>query len=294
MRSEAPRHSRRRRGTRALLSLAAIAGIAGGAAAAVAPSATAQPGNIVTFGDSFSANPDQVQNTLRGVPGVSEVLGPYPSTAGCLQAPDNWPHLLGEKTRKAVDDWSCTAQTSRSMLGRVDGALAAGVIRNDSTVVMAIGMNNFGGFGVLDGVNILDPANIRDNYIADIRTAADRIRTKAPDAKIVISGALPTVDRDTMVFCPVNVVPDHPAGIPVPLLRDIENWNRENQIAAAQAAKGTYVEMIDTSRGHDTCAPDQERYVAGVVDTTTPNYHMIFHPSLKGSQHMADVLSSVV
>lgn len=274
--------------------MAAVAAVAGGTAAVVVPSASAASGTIVTFGDSFSANPDQVRNTVRGIPGVDLALGDYAETAGCLHSDDNWPALLGKEKNRKVADWSCTAQTSRTMLGRVDGALAAGDIKNDSTVVMAIGMNNYGGFGITDGVNILDPANVRDNYIADIKSAAAKIRKVAPNAQIVLSGALPTVDRDSSEFCPVNVVPDQPAGIAVPLLRDVENWNRDNQKAAAQAVGGKYVEMIDTAKGHDTCAADQERYVAGVVDTTTPNYHMIFHPSLKGSQHMADTIAAQI
>ncbi|MGO1991628.1 MAG: hypothetical protein ACTH2Y_07355 [Corynebacterium sp.] len=42
-----------------------------GLGATLAPAAHAAPGtgNIVAFGDSFAANPDQVRNTLHGVPG---------------------------------------------------------------------------------------------------------------------------------------------------------------------------------------------------------------------------------
>ncbi|MEY8567537.1 GDSL-type esterase/lipase family protein [Corynebacteriaceae bacterium 7-707] len=261
-----------------------------GGAVAVAPAAAAAPsGNIVTFGDSFTANPDQLRNTLRMVPAMTDG---YPQTGGCLQAPNNWPRQLGARTGAPLADWSCAGNTSRSMLGRIDRAIAAGdVHRGTRSVVLAAGMNNYGGFGVLDGVNILDPGAVRNAYLSDMRAAASKIRAVAPGAKIVVSGALPTVDRDSMVFCALNVVPNLPAGVPVPVLRDVENWNRANQRDAARQIGGHYVEMIDGARGHDTCAPDRQRYVAGVIDTTTPNYNMIFHPSYAGSQFMASQLA---
>lgn len=60
-----------------------FATIIGAAAAAVAlaagislspastPEATAAPGTVVTFGDSFYANPEQIHSTLRSPPATS-------------------------------------------------------------------------------------------------------------------------------------------------------------------------------------------------------------------------------
>jgi hypothetical protein len=275
------------------LRIAAMALCAAAMTTAFTPVTTAAPrGNIVTFGDSFTANPDQVKNTLRMIPGITNG---YPQTGGCLQAPNNWPRKVGEKTGLPVNDWSCAGNTSRSMLGRIDSAIHSGDVNSETrSVVFAVGMNNYGGFGVLDGVNIFDPGAVRDAYLSDMRAAAAKIRSSAPYAKIVISGALPTVDRDTTFFCAVNVIPNMPGGAPVPLLRDVENWNRENQKEAARQVGGEYVEIIDGARGHDTCAPDTARYVAGVVDTTTPNYNMIFHPSDAGSEFVARTLATRV
>lgn len=272
--------------------------IAGAMAAAVAvtslavPTASAATGNLVTLGDSFSANPDQFRNYTRAF--NPAVFQGYPSTEGCLQAPNNWPRLLADQTHRPLSDWSCTAQTSTTMLGRLDRAIATGNVHNDSTVVIAVGMNNYGGFGVADGVNILDPGAVRDRYISDIKAAAAKIRGVAPQAKIVISGALPTVDRNTATFCALNVVPNAPAGVSIPLLRDVENWNRDNQRDAAAAIGARFVDMFPSAVGHDTCAPDAQRYVAGIIDTTTPNYNMAFHPSQAGSQNLVNQLRPVV
>lgn len=258
--------------------------------AVLAPSASADSGNVVTFGDSFSANPDQVRNTLRDIPGpLGDWARDYPSTGGCLQSPNN----VAGKIRNhgyTVRDWSCTAQTSGSMLGRIDAAISAGDIHNDSTVVMSIGMNDYGPFGAMDNHTgaLLDPAGVSRAYKENMVEAAAKIRKVAPDAHLVVSGALPTTDRDSMMFCPLNVIPDMPLGFPIPALRDAENWNRTNQKEAAKDIGATYVEMIDGARGHDSCSPDTQRYVAGIIDTTTPNYNMAFHPSDRGSEYMAD------
>lgn len=265
---------------------AMIATVIGCAAVGVAaaPVAGAATGNVVVFGDSFSANPDQIRNAVRGVPGpVGDWANDYPQTNGCLQAPNNVSAQLRGMGR-IVDDWSCAGQTSGSMLSRVDQAIAAGKVTNGSTVVMAVGMNDFGPIGaVKTGTGgALNPAAVAGSYRSNIQSAANRVRSVAPNARLVVSGAIPTVDRGSMMFCSVNVVPDHPAGFPIPVIRDVENWNRDNQKTAARQVGATYVEMIDGARGHDTCASDSNRYVAGIIDTTT-DYNMAFHPSAAGS-----------
>lgn len=278
----------------------AVLAAAGAVAATVnvfSPDATADPthnGNIVTFGDSFTANPDQIHNFLVSAPGdIGERARDYPSTEGCLQAPDNTPAKLGERTGRPVSDWSCSAQTSRTILHRIDQAVSHGAVHDDSTVIIAVGMNDYGPFGAADNGNLglIDPAAVQRDYVANLQTAATKIRAAAPQAEIIISGALPTVDRTSTMFCPLNVIPDAPLGLPVPLLRDVENWNRGNQQLAADRIGAGYVEIIDGARGHDTCAADAQRFVAGVIDTTTPDYHMAFHPSAAGSQFVADTIA---
>ena len=134
-----------------------------------------------------------------------------------------------------VADWSCTAQTSRGSLHRIDRAIAAGDIHPGTrAVVLAAGMNNYGPYGALDGVDILDPRAVRDAYLADMHAAADRVRAVAPGTRIIVPGQLTVADPVTAVYCAVNVVPDRPVGFPLPLLRDVENWNRANQVDAAR------------------------------------------------------------
>lgn len=277
-----------------------IAAIALSCAAAVssvvaAPAATAAPaGNIVTLGDSFTANPDVVANTLNMV-NLPKVV-PYPETGGCLQAPNNWPAKLRAKTGASVADWSCSGDTSEVMLKRLNSAIAHGdVHKGTRTVVIAVGMNDYGPFALLQGYQPINPLKMRADYVNNIKIAAKKIRKKAPKAKIVLAGRISgaAVDAPHM-FCPVNVIPNKPMGIPLPLMAAVERANENNQRAAAKAIGATFVAMREPSRGHSTCAKDSERYVAGAIDTTTPNYNWGLHPSDKGSEFIANRLSRVV
>lgn len=258
----------------------------------VAPTATAAPaGNIVTLGDSFSANPNQWRNLVKDIPGTNL---DYPSKEGCLQAPDSWPHKVADKGL-SVADWSCAGQTTRTMLGRLDRAVATGDLHAGTrTVVLPSGMNNFAVLGALDGVNVIDPNAVRRAYLSDIRAAADKVRSVAPDAKIVIPGSLAAADPNTTMFCAVNVIPNTPMGLPIPLLRDAENMNAKNQADAAKAVDAEFIDIRSGSRDHNSCAKDRDRYVAGIIDTTTPNYNMAFHPSEAGSQYMADRIAPML
>lgn len=59
-------------------------------------------------------------------------------------------------------------------------------------------------------------------------------------------------------------------------------------------ADRTGVEFIDiremTLEKNSTCGLDHERYVAGVLDVTTPQFNMHSHPSRAGSEFLAGVI----
>lgn len=274
---------------------AALAVVTAFTGVVLAPAAFAAPaGNIVTLGDSFTANPDQRLNTIRDLR-IPEVVN-YPQTEGCLQAPNNWPRKLGAKTGAAVADWSCTAETSQSMLRRLDAAIARGDVHPKTrAVVIAAGMNDYGGFGLSQGFQPWNPQKMQADYIKNITTAANKVRAIAPKAKIVLSGMVAVTEPAQQdMFCIVNVVPNLSQGVPVSILAQVEVQNENNQRAAANAVKGIFVPMREASFGHTACAPENQRYVAGVIDTTTPNYNMSFHPSDLGSEFMASRIAAAV
>lgn len=262
-----------------------------GAVMGVAPAVQAAPaGNILALGDSFTANPDQWRNRFRGT-GLAKTpwIRDYPKAGGCLQAPDNWPRLLQRSGAGPVSDWSCTAQTSRTMMHRINSAIKTGDLHpGTKSVVMAIGMNNYGPFGAKDGVNIFDPKDVSRHYIADMKAAAARIRSVAPKAKLIIVGTIAVSDARGN-YCAINVVPNAPMPIPLNVLRNAENLNVGMQRQAAREIGAQFIEMRSkTVARHSSCAPDAQRYVAGVIDTTTPRYNMMFHPSYNGSKFIAD------
>lgn len=285
------------RATRVLatcLLLSATVGSATATAGVALPAST----KVVTYGDSYTANPSQLVGMANQYEQLKPFLTDYPRTGQlesgkeCLQAPDNWPRLLQEEGMD-VRDWSCTAQTSRTMLDRIDASIAAGDLTADTdSVIFPVGLNNFGPWGQKDGMDVTDFDAVQDAYAADMREAARRVRAVAPEASLVVSGMPQIGHGDT--YCIVNVVPDHPQGLSVPYLAKAENAVQAMQRQSATEIGAQFVDLKSASQGHDTCAPDAERYIAGLIDTTTPDYKMIIHPSQAGQRFIAAQLGAAV
>lgn len=258
----------------------------------------AENGNIVTFGDSYAANPDEIRNTVRDIqiPAVQNWVWNYPHNNGCLQGPENWPRQLQAKTGAPVNDWSCTAETSQSMLGKIDSAIGAGDIHPGTrAVVIAVGMNDYGPFGIRQGFNPLDPNRMEADYVRNLGIAADKIRSVAPNAKIIVSGSVAVSEPAAPnMFCPFIPAPNVPLGFPLPALNQVEIDNMAHQQAAAAAHGLEFVDMRTGSAGHTMCAPDDQRYVAGGIDLATPGRTMGLHPSTLGSDFISGQLASHV
>lgn len=63
---------------------------------------------------------------------------------------DNWPRQLSGMTNREVIDWSCSAQTSKTLLYRIDGAIAKGHLnKNTSNVIISVGMNDYALFNIM-------------------------------------------------------------------------------------------------------------------------------------------------
>lgn len=267
----------------------------------LASPAAAQPArNVVVFGDSFTSNPDQYRHFssafLSSGSSTARAHEGYPAQGGCLQAPDNWPRLMQARTGLNVADYSCTGHASLDLPGRVDQAVRDGALGpRTRAVVLSIGINDYMPWKVQEAGTGYNADMIRDHYVANMRRAAGKVRAAAPQAKLIIPGML-SVSEDTGLqrLCTVNVVPNMPLGLPFPTVQRIENQNRDNQRAAADAIGATFIDLKERSRGHGTCAPDDQRWVAGLIDTTTPSYTMAFHPSREGSRFIAQQVAGVL
>lgn len=109
------------------------------------------------------------------------------------------------------------------------------------------------------------------DYVHNLRIAADKIRSVAPNAKIIVSGALAVAHPwAPHMFCAVHLVPNAPAGIPVPPLHFVEKANEGRQRQAAHAIGAEFVDMCHAS-----------------------GKTMSVHPNERGSNFIADRLMPV-
>ena len=67
----------------------------------------------------------------------------------------------------------------------------------------------------------------------------------------------------------------------------MENNIREMQRVGAERNGMIFVDNYALTRGHNTCAPDASRYVAGSIDVTSPAYTMSLHPTDLGNEALA-------
>lgn len=276
-----------------LVILAAVVTVLAGGLTFAPGAGAQQPGNIVTFGDSYTSNPDQLANFHRVIGSSGLIPDDHPETAGCLQSPDNWPRQMSRLTGIPVDDYSCTAETSASVLERVDVAIGAGALHPGTRAVyFAVGANDFGPYGLFEGNNLSSRPDMQAQYVENMLTAAGKVRRVAPDAQLIIAG-MPQMTNGTGV-CLLNVVPGLPLGIPVPG-HAFENAIRETQRAGAQAAGMDFVDNYAMTAGHDSCSTDDStRYVAGLIDTTSPEWEFFLHPTVAGSAALAHNNSRVL
>lgn len=251
------------------------------------PTASAATGPVVVFGDSYVASPDQFLNFAKDREGSTQLVpADYPrGGTGCLQSPDNWPRRLAANTGREVTDLSCNGETSRSVLERIDAAvndrhLHPGV----SAVLLAVGGNDYSNYGYREGARSSDRDAMQDRFSDHLGQAVDAIRSAAPDARVIVTG-LPQI-TDGRTLCLLHTIPGTPLGVPFPG-QQLETAIRDMQRAGAQRHGLDFVDNYALTAGHHTCAPDHERYVAGLVDFTSPPFEMALHPTDLGAEALA-------
>ena len=254
-----------------------------------APASNAATGNMVSFGDSFVANPKIKGDTSHMV-----------YTEGCIQSPDNWPRLVSRKTGIPVDDYSCNGRTSRTMIERIHQAIASGALNPTTKIVtISVGGNNYWKPGLQDGVNIFNYNEITQNYLKDIETAAHLIRTAAPNARIIMPGMLSISKPDGLngvcfvaltnqnpIIQQLNL-PEFHLGLPMPFVQNMEQNLKYNQWEAARRIGAEFIDIKEMTKHNNTCATGATRFVSSYLDNVTLEYNMIFHPSRAGSEFIA-------
>lgn len=248
-----------------------------------------QPGakQIVAFGDSFTANAGK-----GGPRGLQ--ASPYPWTVNCATDMENWPKLVGERTGKTVGDWSCNGTGGMpvvQLMAYVESAILHGDIAPGTEKVVLM----YGGMDALQWVDTAGTltATLNDESMTVFRQLVawvrDRVGQVAPGAEVVLASYPEFASGDEL--CLVNL-PGQTFPIPAPGGKAVQEALRDNIRNAAHATGVDFIDVYQESLGHGTCAPDAERWTAGVFDPQIgpmPN-----HPTVQGEYGIAGIIASHV
>lgn len=265
----------RRRSTRRYAAGATVIGtVAALTAGTVVASGTAAAdtpvGNAVVFGDSYYSSP-----------GAPDRTGP------CGRSDRNWPRLAAERGA-TISDWSCAADTSGSMLGRIDEATAAGQLGlTTTTVFISVGGNDFSHQDAVRGAAVPDLEARRATVLDNVGAAVGKIRAAAPATRIVFSSYLPATDGPT--YCPSGTAG---GAVTDPDLDDVEGYISATMGVAAESYGGEFADVRGAAKavGNSTCSPAGVRFVTGFSDGA-PDHLADWHPTQAGNQFMADLLA---
>lgn len=252
-------------------------------AASVTIPATAQADgphgkDIVTFGDSFTAN--------GGAPGGRGRTSPYPRPIHpCYNDNDNWAHQTARNLHMSIADYSCNG-TSVWVNNYVDHALATGNIGPDTKEVAFM-------YGGLQPDTYIDAAmpNIpkASNYRALMGHQIKKIRARAPHARITMVNYIPMTVNDTL--CAVN---DGKKVVPVgfPGVTAYEDRFNAEIGYAAHSLGVNFIDLHTKAKGHDPCQPNTAQRWAVAAKTPTAPSVMPMHPTDVGHKGIADIISN--
>jgi len=254
-------------------------------------------GRYVALGDSYTASP-----------GTGRAVG---APAGCDRSDNNYPSLLAAKLRPAeFVDVSCGGATTEHLAGEQktrDGTNAPQLdaVNGDTTLVtVGIGGNDVGLAGLAGQCatqqQTASPcktrlnAGGRDQLAERITTAADRlgglldqIRSKAPEARVVVVG-YPTVLPDDNAGCwPVLPVGEGD----VAYFRDSLKLLNSTLQATAREHEAGFADMSTASKGRDMCSAANRRWVEGPAPSVPA---APLHPNARGEEGMAEVVEKLL
>ncbi len=247
--------------------------------------------SYVALGDSFVAGP-----------GVKPV---DPQSRECHRSINNWPTLLAKQLHiTTFQDVSCSGATSEDILTVRDGATAQqsiaqidAVPATADLVTLGIGGNDEGVFGrtivscAAGGEFRRAPCSplpeallqtTLERTTSRIAVALERIRAKAPDARIILVGYLRTLPEPGGCLVP-GLASDHvaPAVAGQHAIDDALD-------AAAKRADVDYISLSAASLGHEACSGDQA-WVNGM--RPAPGDGAYLHPTSAGMRAVADIVA---
>ncbi|WP_330252634.1 SGNH/GDSL hydrolase family protein [Nocardia sp. NBC_00565] len=267
-----------------------------GASVAIAGQATADPAegvHYVALGDSFAAG--------AGV-------FPQADITTCLRSAVNYPSLVAKELGVATfKDVTCGGATldelTEPQRGIVSGAAAPqfDALTPDTTLVtMTMGGNDIGlaKQALLCGNLLPEPngTSCADAFTADgvdtfaerttalapvYGTAIDEIRSRAPQATVVIVG-YPTASQPGA--CPAQQ-PAWPRDADY-LQAVLVNLNALLRKVSAEHG-AIFVDTATSSIGHDMCAAPEEQWINGLIPSLSTPSFVPLHPNTFGEENIA-------
>jgi lysophospholipase L1-like esterase len=262
-------------------------------AAGLAPApASAAPDSYVALGDSFTAGPGVLLQSLDPL--------------GCFRSDHNYPHLVAEARGSALRDRSCSGATTEELsalqpvLGGPNPAQLEALDTGVTTVSVQIGGNDIGFMEIVARCAAVLPVGTpcRNIYTSGgtdelsrriaataprLAAALTEVRRRAPQARLFVVGypaILPEVEPGCWPLLPI-------APGDVPYLRNVQKQLNAMLATRAAAAGATYVDVYGPSIGHDACQLPGTRWVEPLVPLSPA---APVHPNALGMQAMASVL----
>lgn len=235
---------------------------------------------------------------------VASGAGIEPSSQPCARSERNYPSLVAKALGAELDDMTCGGATTETLLngsdesGAMKRAPQVDALGDDTDLVtLTIGANDGDAAARYFTACFIPPANtasacaeaVEENVAAledtgpDVVATIDRIRDRAPAARIVLVGYLPLTPPTGCATTPI--APTAVAG-----LAGYEGQLERTLVAAADEAEVPFVSVRDASQGHDSCS--QDAWVNGLQPAEGDGAFL--HPTAAGAAAIADAVEPVL
>lgn len=231
----------------------------------------------VALGDSYTAGPG---------------ITPQQADSGfCQRSAENWPTRVASSLDLTLRDVSCSGATTSDLTA----TLASGALRGDVSLVTVSAGGNDGGLflSLIQACRTgADPCRayvddrapaILGTTTADLASLLERVRTTAPDARVLVVG-YPRIMPASGTCAAAGI----PAADATSVVR-AESALDAALDASASKAGVEYVSLRAASQGHDACAGDQA-WTNGAAPR--PGDGIVFHPNARGMKAVADVVAA--
>ncbi|MBK4147895.1 GDSL-type esterase/lipase family protein [Corynebacterium macginleyi] len=240
---------------------------------------------MVTFGDSFSANGGAQGDRAAASP----FLASLPLPPVCKNDNHNWAHQTARNLGYSLADYTCNG-TNYTIAAYIEHAVRSGNIGPNTKEVTLM----YGGLQPDTYVDTLANATLPNipkgsNFRGFLAAQFHRIRSAAPNARITMVNYVPMTVNDTL--CVI-----HSNRLKLPLsfpgaTRAEEEFNRE--IGRAAGSLGVnFIDLHNQAKTHDPCQPDTSQRWAVAVRTPTAPSVMPMHPTDVGHTGMAGIITN--